>query len=851
MLGLLGFGLVCKAQAEPLPDPVPTFVDQHCADCHDDIEMKGDLDLWNLSVEPLSAENLKTWIKVHDRAMAGEMPPEDKPRPQGDALDAFLSSLSSAITSYERQSMAETGRATKRRLNRYEYENSLRDLLSLPSLEVKDSLPEDTTDHGYNKIGDALDVSHVQIARYLSVAEFALRSAMAPQVEKPEKIDQRFYTWQQKAFHRNVGPTLRQSFPIVGHELQRELVGGRDPVTRERINPDVAAASRPERADEEAIVMLMSTYEPAEIKFNTFRAPVAGFYRLRFSGYSVQMTDSYDQVLPGVRPEPVTVYAQHPPRQLRHLASFDFGIEPTVQEIEVWLEAGESIQPDATRLVRSRPPDFENPLEKDGVMPGVAFQWMDVEGPLYADWPPAGHKLLFADLPIVEAEDGEESASGARHVQIPAPADPVATAERLLRRFMEAAYRRPPAEADVQRFLGLVVEALESEYSFTDSVIAGYTAVLASPGFIYLDATPGKLDGYALAERLSYFLWNSPPDETLTRLAASGELLEPDVLAQQVDRLLDHPKSDRFVSAFLDYWLDLRHMMANGPDAELYPEYQLDDMLVESMPVETQLFFKDMLVNNRSASHIVDSDFIIINGRLATLYDIPGVVGADFRKVPLEAESPRGGLMTQASVLKVTANGTTTSPVTRGVWIMERILGYHAPPPPPSVEAIESDVRGATTIREQLELHRSEQSCNSCHQKIDPAGFALESFDVMGGWRHHYRAAGKGEGERVFGVGHDGQEFRFRVSQPVDASGELPDGRAFRDVRELKKHLLQDKRLLARNLAQQLAIYATGAPIHFSDRQTIDQIVDATAHSDHGARDIIHELVKSRLFLYK
>lgn len=834
-----------------LPDTVAAFIEQHCASCHDDATMEAGLDLVTLAEQPASVNTLARWVKAFERAEAGEMPPKKKRRPEHSDLEQFLGMLSSSLTAVEHAAYASDGRAIKRRLNRYEYENTLRDLLNLPYLPIKDSLPEDPTAHGFNKIGEALDVSHVQMARYLRTAEFALREAIAPQAEPPARTTTRYHTWLQRGFNKAAGPDLRRTFPIVGLELQRDIVPHRDPVARRNVRPDWIAASRPERRDEEAVVMLMSTYEPAEIKFDQFRAPITARYRLRFSGYTIWMAPDYKSVSRGRRTEPIVIYAQTPPRSLRRVGAFDFDPDASVHEIEVWLQAGETIQPDAARLVRSRPPDFKNPfLETDG-MPGVAFQWMEVDGPLISQWPRSGHKLLFGDLPIDDLPQsaGKDAAKG--HVEISSTAREQ-DAERLLRRFVRHAYRCPAPEEDVQRFLRLIRHALAEGHSFTDAMIAGYTAVLSSPGFIYLQAAQGtRLDSHALAERLSYFLWNSPPDDTLRSLGASGALLEPAMLRRQVDRMLDDPKSRRFVDAFLDYWLDLREISASGPDAELYPEYQLDDLLTESMPEETQLFFSELLRRNLPVRNVVASDFAMLNERLATLYAIPGVMGVHFRPVPLPPDSMRGGLLTQASVLKVTANGTTTSPVTRGVWVMERILGEHTPPPPASVPAVESDIRGATTIREQLARHRSEESCNSCHRKIDPPGFALENFDVMGGWRTRYRASHQGQGDKVMGFGHDGLIFKFLLGQPVDATGELPDGRAFSDIREFRQALLAGEEKLARNLAQQLAVYATGAPIRFSDRAQIARIVERSRASDYGVRSLIHELVQSELFLHK
>jgi hypothetical protein len=390
---------------------------------------------------------------------------------------------------------------------------------------------------------------------------------------------------------------------------------------------------------------------------------------------------------------------------------------------------------------------------------------------------------------------------------------------------------------------------METGSSFTEAMLAGYTAVLCSPEFLYWHETPGLLPDRDLADRLASFLTNSVPDAPLREIAAQGKMHDPTVLREQTDRLLNSPQAARFVEAFLDYWLDLRKMSATSPDSILYPDYYLDDYVGESAQQESRLFFAELIKSDLPARNLVDSDFIIINERLAELYEIPGVTGTAFRKVAVPLGNPRGGLMTQAIVLKVSSNGTTTSPVLRGVWVAERLLGVRVPPPPAGVPAVEPDIRGATTIRQQLELHRSQASCASCHDKIDPAGFALESFDVMGGWRDHYRALG--DGEKVKGFGKNGQPFEFRPGQPVDPSGTLPDGRTFSDVKSLKKLLSQDEEKIAQNLATQLIVYATGAPVRFSDRPALQAILTEARSSQYGVRRLIHAIVQSPLFLHK
>jgi len=854
--------------AGDVPLAVHQFVENNCVECHDTDTKKGGLDLTALKFDPANLTNFSRWVLVQDRVSNGEMPPKKKPRPEASELEVFTKSLASSLVPVEQARMAKEGRATRRRLNRYEYENALRDLLHAPWLQVRDSLPEDGEADRFNKIGDALDVSHVQMARYLSAADYSLRQAMATQTERPKPRVKRYYARDQRSYTGpmkfnvfNTAPE-RATFPVLGFQGQPDVRKGDAPIT----------STNAELRELEGVGVVASAYEPIEPKFNQFRAPVAGHYKLRFNAYSVWVgpgesnkwfIPNLDDISRGRRDEPVTITAETPPRLLRHLGDFDVTPEPGAHELDAWLLAGEMIRPDAGRLFRSRPgaARWQNPLaEKDG-QPGVVFRWLEVEGPIYDQWPPAGHKLLFGDLPMVNREvaevdedSGKTNRFGQRRFRPPPGVEviskkPMADAARLLRQFVRHAYRRPADEADVKRFLPVVRSALKKGNTFTDAMIAAYTAVLCSPEFIYLEEKPGRLDDYALASRLAFFLWNSPPDDELRRCAEKNQLHESEVLRAQTERLLADSKSRRFVDAFLDYWLDLRKIVATAPDANLYSDYYLDDLLAESALEETRLFFAELLRDDLPARNVVASDFAMLNERLAAHYGLPPVQGVALRRTPLQPDSVRGGFMTQAAVLKVTANGTTTSPVLRGAWIMERILGQKPPPQPASVPAIDPDIRGAVTIRQQLDKHRTLETCNACHAKIDPAGFALENFDVMGGWRDRYRS--EAEGELAQGIAKSGQKFAFHYALPVDASGELPDGRKFRDVRELKQLLVANEKQLARNLARQLAVYATGAPIHFADREPIEQILERASSSHYGVRSLIHELVQSELFRNK
>lgn len=440
-------------------------------------------------------------------------------------------------------------------------------------------------------------------------------------------------------------------------------------------------------------------------------------------------------------------------------------------------------------------------------------------------------------------------------------------AERILRGFARRAFRRQVTDDDIKPFLTRVRTKLDSGASFEQAMRVGLRAVLVSPHFLYLREKAGRengtLDDFALASRMSYFLWSSMPDEELINLAENNPtrqreseknspslmrrvtLSDPEVLRQQVERMLRDPKAKAFTDNFASQWLSLRNIDATMPDRLLYPEF--DDVLKVSSVKETLLFFDEVLKNDLSLTNFVASDFSMLNGPLAKHYGIANVPeGLEFHKVPLPPESHRGGVLTMASVLKVTANGTTTSPILRGAWVLDRILGTPPPKPTVDVEAIDPDIRGATTIRSQLVKHRTNAARASCHVKIDPPGFALENFDVIGGWRDHYRSIGDGEP-----VVLNGRRVRYRNGPPVDSADVLPDGRRFQNIDEFKQLLLTDKDQLARALTEKLLAYATGASPSHADKPEIEAIVTRIRDKNYGFRTLVHEVVQSKLFRKK
>ena len=892
----LSLGFAAAASGAPPPFAgAELFLQKNCTACHNSRNASAGLDLTKLAFEPAQADNFGLWVKIHDRASAGEMPPAGLPRPEAAPLKQFLTGLNQALSSHERKVATESGRAGLRRLNAYEYENALRDLLGVPWAQIKSKLPQDGEVYRYNKAGGALDVSHVQLARYMATADYALRQAMSAKLTHAAPATKRVYARTEptlRAYLPREGNTRtdRLNFPVLDSQAQPEARAGRGPNTN------------PETKEREAVGRVSSIFSDAGgFSWTSAGILTPGRYKVRVKGYTIWVggggVDHWnftgfgaeklaylyqpswhrpnpDEVWRGRRNEAIGLYAQRA-GQSRPLAEFDFTPDPGVQEVEVLLDAGESIQTDAMRLFRTRvngtEEEYVNPLaEKDG-MPGVAYQWLEVEGPLPDDTT-SGYRLMFGDLPMKRLPPGDLGGVTLQVAAPPQPPDPArpfrfgprfqdvhvevasdhprADAARLIRQFLLRAYRRPPEEAHIQRFVGLFQQQFDLGHGFAKSLVSAYTAILASPNYLYLREAPGKLDDYSLASRLSLFLWNTPPDQTLIDLAAARRLSQPAVLKAQTERLLSDPRSRRFVDAFTDYWLDLRKIDDSSPSSTLYNDYELDDPLKLAAVEETRLFVQELFRQNLPARTVADSNFTYLNERLAKHYGLPGVTGAQLRKVTLPKETVRGGVMTQASVLKVTANGTTTSPVVRGVWVMERILGFQTAPPT-GVPAIEPDIRGAVTIRQQLDRHRADAACAACHRKIDPPGFALESFDVMGGYRERYRAFSE-QAKPEPGIGLSGQRYAFHYGPPVDAAGTLLGGAAFSDIRQFKQLLLaREERTIARNLVNQLTTYATGAPAGFAGRGQVESILEQTRPTGYGLRGIIHGIVQSELFQRK
>jgi mono/diheme cytochrome c family protein len=789
------------ADAKIYAAQVRPFLVQHCLACHGVEKPKGDLRLDRLQPDFANAASVAQWQAVLKRVNAGEMPPKTKPRPAEQEVKALSTWIGAKVQAAEAARRAE-GRVVLRRLNRVEYENTIRDLLDV-HVELRDMLPMDGSAGGFDNFAEALHTSSFLIEKYLEAADKALGLAIANQPQPP-LVKKRY--------------SLKET-----HHVKS---------TTERVF----------RHLDDTVVCFSSSAWQA-IVLSPFYPPDRGKYRIRISASGFQSNG-----------KPVTFRVDAGPMGMagkNHLVGyFDAPADkPTVVEFVDHLEARSTIRIHPYGLASAQTVHKIGADKYEGA--GLAVQWVEVEGPIHESWPPESHRRIFGDLPraaapVYNKRDRVEVASK----------NPEADAERIIRQFARRAFRRAVTDDDVKPFLNLVKARLADKYSFEQAVRVGLMGVMLSPDFLFLreagpkSRTGQALDDFALASRLSYFLWSAMPDEELLGQAEERKLNQPATLRQQVERMLKDPKAAALTENFVGQWLGLREIDATIPSHILYPEY--DDMLKESMLKETYLFFDEVLKNDLSLTNFVSSDFTMLNGRLAKHYSLPspsgGAAGGDweFKKVALPKDSHRGGVLTMASVLKVTANGTYTSPILRGAWVLDRILGTPPPRPPEGVAAVEPDIRGATTIREQLAKHRQVESCATCHTKIDPPGFALESFDVIGGWRDFYRTSGNGKAVMI-----DGRRMPYLQGKKVDPADVLPDGRKFRDIDEFKQLLLSDKDQLARALTERLVTYATGAAPRPADRDEIDAIVRKIRDRDYGLRTLVHEIVQSKLFQSK
>ena len=704
-------------------EKVRPLIEASCINCHDG-DTKTSLNFENLSYDLSEPEVFRMWEKIFDRVERDEMPPKKKKRPDPVIKKKALVMLHQHLRETSLAKQIKDGRTPVRRLTRTEYEYTMHDLLGIGG-DLASKLPPESTTSTFDTIASNQGISPVHIRSYLAAADQAIDETieLRPRPDlKPRLIDY-------------------PNHPYLQMWFKRELRRGGNTVKRIK-DVLVIFDDRPHSTQSDHMGIRFKVPGQYRIKAEAYafqaRTPVTFcIYRGNDLGGVRELIGSW-QLNPG-KPRQIEVQHYFAPGDYFYLAPADLDCDRNGRDV---LAVG----------------------ARDYRGEGVAIRRLILEGPPEKQWPPERTRRLLGDVKFRVAPKGNHS--------IVLGKSPMEQIKEVVSRIGPRALRRPLREDEPETWAALAKPVLESGRGFEEGLRVVLRALLSSPEFLYHEAAPGPLDDYALATRLSYFLWKSLPDDQLLFLAAGGRLNDPEVLTTEVNRMLENEKAQRFVEDFLDQWLELKEIDATTPDEKLYPEY--DDVLRQAMLEETRRFFSEMIRSDLGVREFIDSDFTFLNRRLAEHYGIPGVEGLDFRKVTLPAESPRGGLLTQASILKVTANGTNTSPVPRGSFVLANLLGTPPSPPPPDIGAIEPDTRGATTIREELAAHREMESCNRCHREIDPPGFALESFDPIGGFRSRYRSTGQGDRPLTKLFGRPVREYRLGL--PVDASGETSEG---------------------------------------------------------------------------
>ena len=777
------------------------LIESACIDCHGaGTETK--LDLTSLEMNFGDAKSFRNWVQVFDRVQSGEMPPSTEARPNEATRSAALKVLKSKLNHANRSSQAKKGRVPSRRLTRTEYEHTLHDLLGIGG-ELARHLPPESESGEFDVVATTQEMSSVHVRGLLMAADQALDEAIQLGVK-----------------------------PRMG---KREIDYFNSPYIRMWVERTVRRGGGTIFKTDRDVVTFRGENYVFRSDANGFRPPVAGRYRIDIKAAAYQPRSSIT----------VSLKRQNDQQgQSELIAAWDLaGSDYRDVSTTAYLRPNDYIYVSADELepaLDGRVIYNSQPASKFGGE-GVRIRRVTVEGPLESTWPPERTRKLF---PGIEWKASKTRRRG----RVYEPALTKSPAEHLrtiVSTFAERAWRRPLSENEVNSLVALAKPSLKASGDFIESVRISLRAVLVAPDLLFQIGEAGSLSDEALARRLSYFLWRSIPDDELSRLAAANRLSDPKTLASQVDRMLENPKSKRFVHEFLGQWLDLDRIDATTPDSYLYPEY--DDVLRMAMLGETREFFSHLIEKDLSVGNLADSDFTFLNRRLAEHYNIAGVDGEAIRKVKLAKSSVRGGILAHASIAKVTANGTVTTPVKRGSFVLTNLLGQPPKTPPPSVGAIEPDTRGATTIPETLLKHQTVETCAACHRTIDPPGFALECFDPVGNYRKRYRNSKGVKRETNLGLRFLHKDYTLGL--PVDTSGVTTDGFEFAGIGEYKKNLRDEsKEQIARNIVMKLIAFSTGAETQFSDREVVETILRETKSEEYPLRTLIHHVVASRLF---
>lgn len=811
---LLTSTLVGFARADDNSD-ARAFVGQYCLDCHTADDPAGEREFDTLSFAGSSIDGQLRLQEVIDQLTLGAMPLEDADQPSEEERLQAIRTMTRVLARMRSETNSTGGDTVLRRLTRREYINTVGDLLGIDMtmFDPTREFPADAISEGFDNVGDHLTTSGFLLEKYLDAADACVEKALAA-LERPAPQS---WTFKDNFYQQpEVDPAHRRAFNrrymvLYDHPLNDKPEGAFGPLNnfRQGVPADglyevrVKAQALHRDTPYSSRAVQIDTSEPFRMGIRPGDARVGDLYKTQ-------------PIQPKVAE---AVIADNEVKWYTFQVPLDRGFSPRFT-----FENGQNdVRGASARVFRYHketfPPKVQNSTGivarriaaiQHGFYPQIRIHEVRIRGPL----PESSQRRIAESL----FGTGNFEASQVReHLEL----------------FVTRAFRRPAKSDDVERFAALYSARQEGGRSPLDAYKDALKAVLCSPEFLYFsppeDAAMSSLSQHALAERLAYFLTSSMPDERLRELAGEGSLISPDVLRAETERLLASQQSDRFVTDFLDSWLNLRSLGSMPPDQSAFSVYYTANLEPE-MKRETQLFFRDLIDRNGSLLECLSADHSFANRDLAKLYGVTEQIPVDdagqFHRVVFSDEN-RGGLLGQASVLTVSANGIETSPVVRGVWLLERVLGTPPPPPPDDVPAIDPDVRGAESVRDLLDKHRSSAACNDCHRKIDPLGFALEGFDPIGRSRRFYDS---------------------KRQKAIDTSGVLPSGDHFADLAGLKKILLEQEEFFVRAVVNRLLTHALGRHIEPTDRAAVDDILAQCQEGNYATQDVIVAIVTSPLF---
>ena len=765
--------------AAPSRSEIEPFLREHCLRCHDAKKHKGDLRLDNLSADFNDLSIAQTWDEVMLRINSGEMPPKDEKKPSADAVGKVVDWISSGLAAGRAARTSQRTPVTLYRLSREEYANTIYDLLGVRfDVDAPGAFNDDPRWRGFDRIGSLLTMSPSHAERYFDAAQKVIADAF-PEKE-PQAQKGRFDAAQMKS--KTAATDTASTRPV------RDLVL---PGLTSRANIDA-------------------------------RAP--GLYRIRVHLSAVASSRG--------RVPHLAVWDGTLKRSMAGMDVLAGEDSPTTIDIETHLPAGRySLLNQAPGTFEARAlaltqASFTHSSEREQVHSGSYKLW-DEKGPVVP--------MLMIDSCEWEGPIVLESDRKKREGLFPASEEP-ATVRASLQRFLDRAWRRPATAKEIEHLEKLIASEIAAGEKFRAAYLSALVAALTSKNFYYLhDGSPGRdrkiVNDWELASRLSYFLWGSMPDEALFAAAREGRLGKPGTLRDEVARMLADAKIGRFLNSFPRQWLQLNRVGTFPADSELYPDY--DKWLEESMILESTLTFAEVFKNDLPITEFLDSNWTMLNPRLAMHYGLPAPKNNGFQRVTLRPEDRRGGILTQAGVLSLTSDGVRHRPVHRGVWVTETVFGKTPPPPPPNVEPLAPTPANSpkATVRMQLEAHATNDTCASCHRKIDPLGFAFDNYDAIGRWRTH-EATTAGQGD----------------NPPVDATGKLPDGRAYDGPGGFKKLLTQDTDRFGTAFVEQLSTFALRRLITIDDAASIKAIAATSKKDGYRLRKVIEDVALSELF---